>query len=87
MLKFLPSAFRHKVTKYQIGEVLANTFGTTKWFSIHDDRDDNLQDMVLGFDSQARMLEVGITYIGDDEIVFHAQKITSDWSERYRGEK
>lgn len=83
MLKFRPSAFQHKATRFQMEDVLKNRWGMTKWFPIHEDRYGNSQDMAVGFDSDGLMLEIGLSYIDDDEIVFHAQKATLGWRKKY----
>ncbi|MBX9724614.1 MAG: hypothetical protein K2X81_24630 [Candidatus Obscuribacterales bacterium] len=56
----------------------------SKWFKIHDDFDGNSQDMVVGFDSKGILLEVGITYLDDDEVVFHADCATSSWQSLFK---
>jgi len=83
VLRFRLSAFAHGVTDNQMQEVLANQWGMTKWFEIHDSDDGDSQDMVVGFDADGALIEIGITYVADDEIAFHADKATSYWIERY----
>lgn len=83
MLKYRDSAFDHDITQDQIEEVLANKWGMTKWFPIHDDEDGNSQDMAVGFDAEGNGLEVGLSYIEDDEVVFHADNMTLSWQTEY----
>lgn len=83
MLKYRSSAFKNKITQVQIEEVLASCWGMSKWFQIHEDEQGNSQDMVVGFDSEGTAIEIGITYVNDDEVVFHANVITSAWAIRY----
>lgn len=83
MLQFRKSAFDHKITKDQIEEVLANKWELTKWFPIHDDANGNSQDMVVGFDNEGTSIEIGLSYIDDDEVVFHADKVTTAWQTEY----
>lgn len=83
MPKFQASAFEHGITEDQIEEVLANRWGTTKWFQIHDDGEGNSQDMAAGFDAEGCPIEIGITYRADDEVIFHADSVTSVWEVRY----
>jgi hypothetical protein len=63
-------------------EVLANRWGLTRWFQIHDDKSGNSQDMIVGFDAEGKALEIGITYI-DDEVIFHADNLTALWEIKY----
>ena len=86
MLRFRSSASDHGVTQECVQDVLANQWGLTKWFEIHEDADGNSQDMVVGFDNEGRLLEIGMTYIYDDEVVFHADAATPDWQNRYNEE-
>lgn len=84
MLRFRDSAFDHGITKEQIQNVLlVDRWDMTKWFKIHDDADGNSQDMVVGFDSEGTLIEIGLTYIDDDEVVFHAMDATPNWRNRY----
>jgi hypothetical protein len=83
MLRFRQSAFEHDITEDQIEEVLLDRWGMTKWFKIHDDDDGNSQDMAVGFDREGSPLEVGLTYINDDEVVFHADDVTPAWQIQY----
>ena len=68
MLRFRPSTFEHGVKENQIQEVIANKWGMTKWFQVHDDIDGNSQDMIVGFDANGILIEIGLTYIDNDEI-------------------
>lgn len=43
----------------------------SKWFKIGDDEYGNSQDMIVGLDSKGVLLEIGITYLEDDEVVFY----------------
>ncbi len=83
VLRFRASAFQHGITKDQMEEVLASQWGMTRWFKIHDDHDGNSQDMVIGFDAEGVLIEVGLTYIDDDEFIFHADSATSSWKDKY----
>ena len=83
MLRFRQSTFAHGVKENQIQETIANKWGMTKWFAIQDDIDGNSQDMIIGFDASGILLEIGITYIGDDEVAFHADCCSPTWTENY----
>ena len=85
MLKYRLSTFAHGINKTQIEEALANRWHMSKWFQIHDDKKGNAQDMVIGFDYEGMLIEIGITYLADDEIVFHASKATKYWVENLMG--
>jgi hypothetical protein len=63
--------------------VLANRWGMSKWFAIHDDKNGNSQDMVVGFDAEGNVLEIGVTYEVNDEVIFHADSLTITWKNRY----
>jgi hypothetical protein len=83
MLKFRNNAFEHGITKTQIQDVLANRWGMTKWFPMHDDEDGNSQDMVVGFDAEGAGIEIGLTYQDNYDVVFHADKVTASWQMKY----
>lgn len=83
MLSFRASAFQHGVTKDQMEEVLVNQWGMTRWFKIHDDHNGNSQDMAIGFDAEGVLIEVGITYVDNDEFIFHADEATTTWERRF----
>lgn len=85
-MKFRDTAFEHGIQKGRIEEVLANKWGQTKWFEIHEDVQGNSQDMAVGFDAEGNALEIGISYIGDHEWVFHAMAVTPAWRKRYSEE-
>jgi hypothetical protein len=82
-MRFRSSAFDHGITRNQIEEVLASIWGMTKWFAIHDDEDGNSQDMAVGFDADGNGLEIGISYIDDDEVIFHADTMAPAWQSEY----
>jgi hypothetical protein len=83
VLKFRRSSFDHGIAKEQMQAVLADRWQMTKWFAIHDDRKGNSQDMAVGFDAEGCLLEIGISYVDDDEIVFHADKVSPNWKNKY----
>lgn len=83
MLKFRASAFRNGITEDQIREVLADHWGMTRWFKINYDKHGNSQDMAVGFDAEGISIEIGLTYIADDDVVFHADKVTTTWKTRF----
>ena len=84
MLIFRPSSFDHALTQLQMEQVLADKWGGTKWFRIHDDDDGNSQDMAVGFDAEGGgPFEIGISYIGDDEVVFHGNYANAFWQQMY----
>ncbi len=83
LLRFRSSAFEHGIEAEQVHEVIANKWEMTKWFKIHDDIHGNSQDMIVGFDANGNLIEIGLTYIDNDEIIFHADHVTSAWIEIY----
>lgn len=86
MLIFRSSALKHNISEDQVREVLANKFGGTKFLDFPDDDNGNTQEMAVGFDAEGRLIEIGITYLDEDDVVFHADNATPNWQKRYNQE-
>jgi uncharacterized DUF497 family protein len=71
VVKFVPSAFKHGITRADIYHVLNNV----EYDDVFDD--DNEKHLVLGFDSNVNLLEILYNVIDEQTIkVFHAMKCT-----------
>jgi len=86
VLIFRSSALKHNISEDQVREVLANKFGGTKFLDFPDDDNGNTQEMAVGFDAEGRLIEIGITYLDEDDVVFHADNATPNWQKRYNQE-
>jgi hypothetical protein len=71
VVKFVPSAFKHGITRADIYHVLSNA----EYDGVLDD--DNEKHLALGFDSKTNLLEILYNVIDEQTIkVFHAMKCT-----------
>lgn len=86
MLKFRRSAFKHGITSERIEQVLSDKYGSTIWFELQPDRQGNLQEMIVGYDNNGILLEIGLTYLGESIFVFHAARASFVWRVRHREE-
>lgn len=86
MLKFRKSALKHGINKERIEQVLSDRFGSTLWTEIEPDRFGNAQEMVVGYDNNRIVLEIGLTYINESIFVFHAAKANFTWRIRHKEE-
>jgi hypothetical protein len=75
-MEYRKSAFDHGITKEQIDQMLAAD--ATVWATLPRSRDGYERAMVIGFDSEGRLLEVGIELTDNGSIVFHAMKATRE---------
>lgn len=74
-MRYIKSAFNHGLTEEDIEQVLATD--ATVWTTMTPSPDGHERAMVIGFDSQGRLLEVGIELTDDGYVVFHANKATA----------
>ncbi len=86
MLKFRKSAFKHGISIERIEQVLSDVSKDTVWFDIHTDKRGNLQEMAVGHDYNGIMLEIGVTSIGENLVVFHATRAGFNWRVKHREE-
>ena len=69
VVKFVPSAFKHKITEANIRNAILN------W--IYDDvfEDDPDKHLLIGFDSNANLLEIMYSIVDEQTLkVFHAMR-------------
>jgi hypothetical protein len=86
-LRILKSAFKHGISEYEILSALSDTNVTKSSFVMDDDGDGNPQDMFVAFpDNQPYAIEVGICYKIDEDVVFHADKLTKFFAKLYERE-
>jgi len=75
VVKYVPSAFKHKITEPNIRHAILN------WR--YDDivEDDPDKHLLIGFDSNANLLEIMYNVIDERTVkVFHAMKCTNEHS-------
>ncbi|GHU10373.1 hypothetical protein FACS1894151_09670 [Spirochaetia bacterium] len=73
VVKFVPSAFKHGITRADIRHVILN------WRYDDIDVNDPEKHLLIGFDHNANFLEVMYNVIDEQTIkVFHAQKCTRE---------
>jgi hypothetical protein len=74
VVKFVPSAFKHGITRTDIYHVLNHA----EYDDVLDD--DNEKHLVLGFDNQANLLEILYNVIDERTVkVFHAMRCTHNF--------
>jgi len=85
ILTFDQAAFKHRITKDEIRELLADP--ATEEFELTPSRVGNYRIMYVGFTLMGRLLEVGIECVDAPEDVFlhvyHAQPATTQYRELY----
>jgi hypothetical protein len=79
------SALKHGITETDIRQVLADPI-TVRYFAIHEDSFGNPQDMVVGFTQSGVLVEIGVKYTDDFDIVFHANRVSRRFRALYRRE-
>ena len=78
-MKYLPSSFKHGVTREQMDEVIA--YG--KPFEMEDVPAIHERVMYVGWDYDANLLEIGVAYSeNEEEFVFHASKASKPYREK-----
>jgi len=73
VVKYVPSAFKHKITEANIRHAIEN------WR--YDDvfENDSSKHLLIGFDSNANLLEIMYNIIDEQTVkVFHAMKCTNE---------
>lgn len=74
-MKFETSAFKHGFTRIQIEEVLSVPFAAV--YRLQLSETGNSRDMFVGRTENGVIVEVGVEYKVDDEVVFHAELQTT----------
>jgi hypothetical protein len=86
--RILKSAFRHGITETEIDYVLSDKNPSRRFYEMHDDRAGNAQDMVVGYSgTRPYLIEVSLCYSPNENIVFHAAKITRKYRKLYEAER
>jgi hypothetical protein len=85
--RILDSAYKHGITEQEIHHVLSDKNPTRRAYEMHDDDAGNAQDMYVA-DTGTRpwAIEVGMSYRPDENIVFHASRVTSEFEKLYEAE-
>ncbi len=78
-MRYLPSSFKHGITREQIEQIVA--YG--KPFELEGSATGLETVMYVGWDNDADLLEVGVAYPeNDEEFVFHAAKASKAYREK-----
>ena len=86
--RILESAYRHGITEQEIHYVLSEKNPTRRFYEMHDDENGIAQDMYVGHTgTRPWPIEVGLTYSTDENIVFHASKVTAKYEKLYKAER
>ncbi len=86
MLKFRKSAYKHGISKERIEQVLSDEYGPTLWREIHPDSLGRAQEMVVGYDNNGLLLEIGLTYVEEFVFIFHAARASFSWRMQHKEE-
>lgn len=85
--RILDSAYRHGITEQEIHYVLSDMNPTRRSYIMHDDDDGNAQDMFVAHTgTRPWPIEVGMSYRTNENVVFHADKVTLEFEELYEAE-
>lgn len=84
-IKMLPSAFRHGISEKEILSLLAYD-SNRAIFEIHEDENSNLQEMIVGFSQNGKLLEIAVKYTFSNDIVFHASKASFKYRRLFRSQ-
>ena len=85
--RILDSAYKHGITEQEIHYVLSDQNPTRRSYIMHDDDDGNAQDMFVSHTgTRPWPIEVGVSYRPDENVVFHADKVTPAFEELYEAE-
>lgn len=86
--RILGSAYKQGITEQEIHHVLSEKNPTRRCYEMHDDENGNAQDMYVGCTgTRPWPIEVGISYSADENIVFHASKVTPQYEKLYKAER
>jgi len=85
--RILSSANRHGISEEEIDYVLSDMNPTRRSYIMHDDDDGNAQDMFVAHTgTRPWPIEVGVSYRPNENVVFHADKVTPEFEELYEAE-
>jgi hypothetical protein len=86
--RILESALKHGITEEEIHYVLSDKNPTRRAYEMHDDEEGNAQDMFVAHTgTRPWPVEVGISYCQDENVVFHANKVTPEFEKLYKAER
>lgn len=75
---------RHKVSRADVNEVLANSNITTRDFDLSLGQNDELRLMFVGYNLSGRLLEVGVEFVSEVKAyIFHAQTVSPKYRKCY----
>ena len=78
-MKYLPSSFKHGITREQMDEVI----GIGIPFELETSMAGQEQVMYVGWDYNANLLEVAVAYPeNEEEFVFHARRASKKYRDR-----
>ncbi len=85
--RILESALKHGISELEIAYVLDFRNPTRRYYAIHDDEEGNGQDMVIAHTgTRPWAIEVGLCYRANENVVFHASKVTPKFQTMYEAE-
>ncbi len=85
--RILDSAYKHGITEEEIDYVLSDENPTRRWYEMHDDENGNPQEMFVAHTgTRPWPIEVGIAYLFNEDLVFHASKISTIYRFLYKSE-
>lgn len=82
-IKILSSAFRHGISEKEILSLLAYD-SNRAIFEIHEDEYGNLQEMIVGFSQNGKLLEIALKYTATNDVIFHANKASFKYRRLFR---
>lgn len=86
--RILENALKHGITEQEIHYVLSDNNPTRRSYILHDDEDGNPQDMYVSHTgTRPWAIEVGVSYRPDENVVFHAAKVTPEFAILYEAER
>ncbi len=85
--RILKSAYRHGITETEIDYVLSDKNPSRRFYEMHDNEEGNAQDMVVAYSgTRPWPIEVSLCYEPNENIVFHAAKLTPKYKKLYEAE-
>jgi len=85
--QIIESALKHGITEQEIHSVISHLNRTRRIYEMHDDADGNAQDMFVAHTgTRPWPIEVAVSYRPDQDVVFHADKVTPEFEKLYEAE-
>ncbi len=85
--RILRSAYKHGILEQEIDYVLSDKNPTRRFYEMHDDKQGNAQDMVVAYTgTRPWPIEVGLSYSSNENVVFHANKVSLKYRKFYEAE-